>query len=161
VTMSASHPHTLCLLALAALGATACTRPPLQTPPRFLELQESAASSYVYRASTADGVVLAVRALDLDPERGGDLPFWIEAVTRQLRARGGYALLEQSETKTRAGLRGHQLRFGRDDKNKTYRYWLSLFLTRDRLYVVEAGGLAEAFDAHREQIEGAIASLEP
>lgn len=150
---------TPALLVLAALGCT--HTPPLVTPDRFIELEEPAHSDYDYRATTADGVVLAVRELEVDAERGGDLQFWVDATLLQMRGRRGYALLEQKELTTAGGLKAAQLRFGRDEEGRTYRYWLTLALTDDTLYVIEAGGPEKAFDTYAEALTAAVASLKP
>jgi len=147
--------------ALLAVTVVACSHvPPLTTPARFLELEEEEASDYRYRASSADGVVIAVRELEIDPARGGDLQFWVDATQSQIRGRRGYALLEQAEVETSAG-KGHQMRFGRDERGRTYRYWLTVVLTEHALYVIEAGGPSDKFEAHQPAVEAAIKSLKP
>ena len=68
---------TLCL-AVAAFGCTHGTQ--FATPPGFVAIDDDA---YDFRATNADGVVLAVRAMDNDPS--GDLAFWSGAIDRRLR----------------------------------------------------------------------------
>ena len=151
-----THTRGWLLLPLILFG---CSTPLLHTQSPFLELEEPSGSHYDYRSTSADGVVVAARALDVDADRGGDLQFWVDATTRQLRDRRGYALLEQVDVTTAQGLRGKQLRFGRDEKSRPYRYWLTVFVTDDKLYIIEAGGPAKRFEGHQESIERAIASL--
>ena len=136
---------------VAALGA-ACARPvQVKTAPGFIELREQSEAGYVYRATSPDGVVIGVRAIE-DEERG-DLAFWVRSITLQLRDVRGYALLDTSDTKTSDGVPGKRLRFGSDEGKKTYLYEVTLFRTKNRLFVVEAGGL-------KEQVERARASLD-
>lgn len=78
-----------------------------------------------------------------------------------MRNQLGYALLEQGELKSDLGLPGHRTRFARDDRGHPDRFWLALFVSGDDLFVVEAGGPADAFDSHRHAIEQAIGSLQP
>ena len=77
----------LAAFALSALGATACGRPfDVKTAPGFIELDDQA-PSYDYRAMTPEGVVMGVRALDVDDK--GDLAFWARAITLRFRQANG------------------------------------------------------------------------
>lgn len=133
----------------------------IQTPSRFLELEEEEHSSYDYRATTADGVVLSVTEHEVDQDRGSNVEFWIEAIQGRLRNTGGYALTETKEVTTSAGLKGTQLRFGHDEGQRPYRYWVTVFVHEDSVYVLEAGGADEVFTASTSSIEAAIASFVP
>jgi hypothetical protein len=148
----------------AALAAAACGVPfEVETPTTFVELEEGRYSRYDYRSTTADGVVLSVRALD--NERRGTAEFWAEAVRNKLRDGRGYALLEEADVRARGGLPGKQLRFGRDESGHSYTYWVTVFVRHEgrtpRVWVIEAGGEQEVFAARREEIERTIASFEP
>lgn len=149
----------LCLLLAPTTGG--CRPVEIRNPDRFIELERDPRSPYAYRAASADGVVLGVRVEDADVDRGGDLDFWTEAMVLRLRDRLGYALLAQTEVTTAGGVEGRQLRFGRDDKGHTYRYWVTVFLVDDTLHVVEAGGPEDIFKRHQVSIDRAIASLQP
>lgn len=131
----------------------------LTTPGEFMELEPATqeAYGYRYRATTANGVVLAVR--EIENERHGSSDFWLEAVRNSLRRDGGYALLEEVDARAATGEAGRTLRFGRDEDADPYAYWLTLFVTHDRIYVVEAGGRRETFEAARAEVEAAIASF--
>jgi len=149
---------TVLVIALAAC-LPACGRPfDVKTPARFVELEEE--SAYDYRATTADGVVVGIRAVEIDPDRGGNLAFWVEAVEQRMRRMGGYALLGKSDV--RAGkLRGKQIRFGRDESDRPYRYNVTLFIDDDYLYVVEAGGAQEVFERAQADVTRLISTLRP
>lgn len=126
-------------------------------PPRsFVELEDQ---DYMYalRATSADGLVIAVREIKNDPY--GDLQFWVQAVTNELRLGQGYALEEQTETRAASGETGTLLKFGRDDGAQVYRYWVALFADDDHVWVVEAGGREDLFLAEQGAIEQAIESF--
>lgn len=156
--MSASKLALPLLLGLVALGG--CGRPfDVKPSSRFVELEEESAV-YDYRATTADGVVVGIRAVEIDPDRGGNLAFWVEAIEQRMRRIGGYALLGKADV--RAGsLRGKQLRFGRDEGERPYRYSVSLFIDDDYLYVVEAGGAQDVFDRSARDVQRLIGSIRP
>ena len=105
-------------------------------PKGFVELEESGA--YDFRATTADGVVIAVRELDNDP--AAELGFWTRAVENAMRQRGGYALLETRDLTTAGGLPARQLRFGHDEVNRPHLYYATLVVAGSALYLLEAGG---------------------
>jgi hypothetical protein len=145
----------------ATVGAGCHTPPPLTTPQHFVELEEATGSWYAYRATSADGVVIAVRALEVDPRRGGDLAFWLDALRLRLSQMGGYALLGSDEIVTRAGWKGTRLHFGYDDKGRPHSYWVAVFLQQAHLYLIEAGGPDTKFHAHEAEITSAMKSFTP
>lgn len=138
----------IALLAVLGCGATQLNHP---TPKGFVELD--ARRPYHYRAVTADGLVLAARVIDHDPK--GEVTFWTTAVANQLR-RAGYALLEERDVETDAGLAGKQLRFGHDEGQRPHLYYVTLFVTDSNIYVLEAGGTKKQIEASSEQIDWAI-----
>lgn len=145
-----------------ALGTTGCgPHFTVTTPKDFVVLDES--RPYDFRATTPDGLVLAVREFENDKERG-DAGFWVRAIENELRIDKGYALLKTDEIKTRSGLTGTQLRFGLDRENEAHEYIVTVFVTfrgtiggkRSSVYVLEAGGSAVLVEQHRAQIQDAI-----
>lgn len=152
----------LALLTAVVIGSTTligCSKPLVQTPDKFLRL-EDLDREYEYRATSADGVVLAGRVFDYDEERGGGLAFWVDAIKLRLSAVGGYALLEERDFKAATGLPGKQLRFGHDERRGTYQYWVTLFVHGDDLIVLEAGGPEAKLVAHEPAIAKALASVD-
>jgi hypothetical protein len=131
----------------------------LQAPDDFVELAQGdeARRGYALRATTADGVVIAVR--EIDNERHGTRDFWVAAIRNRLRREGGYALLEEREVRAASGDAGRQLRLGRDESGRPYAYWVTVFVRRDRITVVEAGGRRDTFDAQSAALERTIAGL--
>jgi hypothetical protein len=148
------------LAALAAVLSTlasGCGRPfEVETPAGFVEL-DNQEPAYDYRATTADGVVVAVRAIDAKGRR--DLAFWEEAVTLEMRDVSGYALLERKDVRSLDGTPGRELRFGHDQNGKAYLYRVALFTAQDRLFVLEAGGARAAVERRRAELDGSIASF--
>lgn len=125
----------------------------VRTPSGFVELDDDA---YDYRATDSDGVILAVRTLDNHPR--GDLEFWSGAIDARLRQR--YSAESVHEVGTRSGLVGVQIRYVASRSGRTHRYWATVFVDDDTVYLLEAGGDAELFDADRETVEEAIASFD-
>ncbi|MRG93453.1 serine/threonine protein kinase [Polyangium spumosum] len=145
------RPAAIALFAL--LFASGCRPFEPATPPGFVELEDRYGRSE-YRATTADGVVLGVRAFDNEPK--GERAFWVRAIENRLRDMGGYALLEKREVKDRAGLTGTQLRFGHDEGGEPYLYYLTIFVTDDRVFVLEAGGARPQMQRLAEQIDWSV-----
>ncbi len=139
-------------LAVAAL-LCACGRPfDIKTAPGFVELQNQE-PNYAYRATTPEGVVVAVQVEDLEGDAPGDLAFWTRACTLQLRDVDGYALLETRDVKSADGVPGKQLRFGSDQGNKPFAYWLTLYIVDKRLFLVESGGAKPAVERYAQSLE--------
>ena len=122
----------------------------MATPPGFVVLKDQE-PNYDYRATTADGVVIAVREIKHEPK--GDLSFWVQAVRNKLRAMSGYALLETVDVSTRAGLKGTQLRFGHDEKGEPWLYYVTVFVTDKMIYVLEFGGSKEQLTRFSAQLQ--------
>jgi hypothetical protein len=145
---------------LVAVSAFACT-PTFATPKGFVDLDEH--GTYDQRATTADGMVLAGREIENDPE--GDLAFWSHAIENQMRMRGGYALLEKKKVKTASGHEGEELRFGHDQGNKPHLYTIAVFVTKGgfwkdgTIYIVEAGGPKELVEKNAASIDWAIRNV--
>lgn len=141
-------------LALATLAG--CGRPfDVKTAPGFVPLENQAA--YDYRATTPEGVVVAVRVVD--DEKRGDLGFWTQALTLQLRDVSGYALLETADVVSRDGTKGKLLKLGHDEDGKPYDYWVALYLAQGRLFLVEAGGARDLFEKARPGVEATMKSV--
>ncbi|WP_437572055.1 serine/threonine protein kinase [Sorangium sp. So ce542] len=153
--------HVLVLIASLA-GAAAplgCGRPFVPaTPPGFVDLGDRYGDDE-YRATTAEGLVLGVRAFENDPE--GDLAFWSRVVEKRLREGGGYALLGKADVKSRSGLPGVQLRFGHDEGKEAHLYYLTVFVDDDHVFLHEAGGKKELVERHQQQIDWSIRNFLP
>jgi hypothetical protein len=152
--------HVTVSLALLVVPAIAgCGRPFVPaTPPGFVDMGTRYPDGE-YRATTADGVVIGVRAWDNDPK--GGLAFWSRALELRMRDTGGYALLDKRDVAARGGLTGVAMRFGHDEGKIPYLYTVALFVTDKKIYVLEAGGVKAEVTKQEAQIDWAIANLAP
>jgi hypothetical protein len=142
------------LLLSALLALAGCRGFDLQPPPDFVRLEEPEWSPYALRTTSAHGVVIAVREVENDVE--GTLPFWLDAVKERLRAVRGYALLDERALAAASGEEGRLLRFGREEGSTAYVYWVGLWVTSSRVFVVEAGGKREQFEPVAAEVEQAL-----
>jgi hypothetical protein len=142
------------LVSLAVGGCGAAFE--LELPPRFVELDAKAQKvvGYAKRATTADGVVVAVRVIDNAAK--GDIVFWQEAITIEMRDRRGYALLDDAELRVASGQAGRLLRFGHDEEGEAYRYWVGILVDEQRIFLVEAGGAEKVFEPVEGDVEKAV-----
>lgn len=135
----------LAIVATLLTIGTGCGRPfDVKTSNGFVELQNQA-PDYDYRATTPDGVVTSIRAIDNDgaASERGDIGFWERAITLEMRDVQGYALLDAKDVTSADGTRGRQLKFGHDEDGKPYAYWVTIYLAQSRIFLVEAGGKKE------------------
>jgi hypothetical protein len=143
-------------LIITALAATACSRGArLDTPSGFATLGDD--DRYSYRATSARGVVLATRTEPNDV--AANTAFWAEALDARLRDQG-YAAEASREVKTARGLAGTQLRYTATRNGRPHRYWVTVFATRSKVFVVEAAGDQEPFDKAAPAVDHAIATLD-
>lgn len=140
---------------LAALAGSGCAPRhfSIVTPPGFVEFEDRYPDQE-YRAATADGVVIGARSFDNEPK--GELTFWVRAVQNRLRDMGGYALLETKPVTDRGGLPGQLMRFGHDEGAQPHLYLVAVFVSDDRVFVVEAGGPKDLVERQHAQIDWAI-----
>lgn len=141
---------TLLLTAACTHGAR------LDTPSGFATLDGS--SAYSYRATSAKGVVLATRTEPNDVKANTE--FWAETLDAKLRGKGYTADGATRNVKTGKGLVGTQLRYLTSRNGREHRYWVTVFATKAKVFVVEAAGDKEPFDKSVAAVDGAIASLD-
>lgn len=145
------------LFAAAALNV-ACGGPSasVATPPGFGVLKDQ--KEYVYRATSAEGVVLAVRAEKNEPQ--GNLDFWADALDRTLRRAGYVAEGNPGSVRSGNGLSGRVHKYTRDQGGRAQRFWIAVFVTEGRVWVVEAGGDAQRFKGKiQDGVQRAIESI--
>lgn len=141
------------IASLALLAATGCGSSFVAaTPPGFVKLKDQ--ELYDYRATTADGLVVAVRAIDNDPE--GSLGFWARAVKDRMQRTAGYALIGERDVTNAQGVKGKQLRFGHDEASKPHLYYVTLFVTPSKIFLLEAGGTQEQMQRRRAQLDWSV-----
>jgi hypothetical protein len=138
------------------LGTAACTHGArLSTPSGFATLDEG--GDYSYRATNAKGVVLATRTQPNDVKANTE--FWAETLDAKLRDRG-YSVDGTRNVKTAKGLAGTQLRYTTTKDGREHRYWVTVFATAKKVFVVEAAGDKDPFDKSVAAVESAIATLD-
>jgi hypothetical protein len=139
--------------------ATGCASRPFipTTPAGFVDLGDRYGVTE-YRATTADGVVLSVRAFD--NEFKGRLDFWSRIVERKMRETDGYALLSKKEVPGAGVLqKGVTMRFGHDEGKDPFLYDLTLFVTQEHVYLLEAGGPKSEVLKQEPQIQAFVAGF--
>jgi hypothetical protein len=147
------------LLALVLAAASGCGRSFVPaTPQGFVDLGDAYPDGE-YRATTADGAVIGIRAFDNDPK--GELAFWARALENRMRETGGYALLEKRAVVSRGGLAGTELDFGHDEGRTPHLYRIALFVTDKKIFVIEAGGAKPEMERQAPQIDWAIKGFLP
>ena len=150
------NTRSLVLSLVILLGAAGCTHGArLSTPAGFATLEES--GGYSYRATSAKGVVLATRTEPNDVKANTE--FWAETLDVKLRDKG-YVAESSRNVKTGKGLAGTQLRYTTTKNGREHRYWVTVFATKSKVFVVEAAGDKEPFDKSVAAVDGAIASLD-
>ena len=151
---------TVTMLACLATVGTGCATFKMRPVHGFVELEDQ--EEYDYRSANADGVVIAVRAMPNQPS--GGLSFWTASIDTRLR-RQGYAARQALDVRTEQGLRGRQIRYERVEQGVTYHYWLTVFvksggfLSKSRVFTVEAGGDDQTFPPAQRAVERAIRGL--
>jgi len=151
---------TLLSLLLAGVCLVGCGRPfEPATPPGFVDMGEERYGDEEYRATTADGAVIGIRAFENDPK--GDLAFWSRAVENRLRTMAGYALLETRKVKARDETEGTLMRMGHDEDDNPHLYVVTVFVTEDYVYVLEAGGKKPEMERMMPQVEWAVSNFLP
>ena len=142
-------------LLLAAPLAAGCHGARLETPSGFATLDTT--DDYSYRAASAKGVVIAARTESNDVKANTE--FWTEALDAKLREKG-YVAESARSVQTAKGFNGQQIRYTADRNGRTHRYWLTVFTTKKKVYVVEAAGDKDSFDKSQKTVDDAISTLD-
>jgi len=145
----------LTLSLVATLFGSGCSRGfDIKTPDGFAELDD--AEGYRYRATSADGVVLAVRREKNEPK--GSLDFWAAAVGNELTSRG-YGKPAVESLKSQNGTAGKKLAFRTVKNGRPSVLWVAVFVSDDRVVVVETGGDADHFSQVESKVSAALSAL--
>ena len=75
--------------------------------------------------------------------------------------REGYALLDKKEATARDGTKGTTLRFGHDEAGGAHLYYVTIFVTDDWVYLVEAGGKKDLVEKAQKSIDWATQNFSP
>ena len=145
------------LLPLFLLSVACSSGARVSAPDGFAELDEG--ETYSYRATNAAGVVIAVRTEDNNPR--GNLDFWTNAVDLKLKKSGYAAMTEEAgKVSSESGLDGRRLRYHTQKDGRPHEYWVTVFVTEDKVIVVEAAGDEAFFDKKtQKRIEAAVKTV--
>lgn len=157
-----SFPAMVAGLALALTTLSGCGRPyEVATPTGFVDLADRYDDSegHEYRATTADGVVIGVRAYDNEPY--AERTFLVRAIENQLRLGRGYSLISTKEVSAKDGTQGTQMRFGHDEPSGPHLYLLTIFTDKDHVYLHEAAGKKELVEKAEKSIAWSLAEFRP
>ena len=142
------------LLALSLL-APACASFHVNTPNGFAELDDD--ERYDYRATNADGVVIAVRVVRNEPR--ASLEFWGRVVDERLRRQGYVPEGNPEPVRSANGLAGVMFRYGATVGGREHRYQVAVFVQNKKVFVLEAGGDREVFDPAAPAVARAMRSF--
>lgn len=142
------------LLALSLL-APACASFHVNTPNGFAELEDD--ERYDYRATNADGVVIAVRVVRNEPR--ASLEFWGRVVDERLRRQGYVPEGNPEPVRSANGLAGVMFRYGATVGGREHRYQVAVFVQNKKVFVLEAGGDREVFDPAAPAVARALRSF--
>ncbi len=146
------------VLAITSFTFAGCTsHARLAAPDGFADLR---GGSFDDRVVAPDGVVVGVRSHA--NEVHGNLDFWTRVVSKNLEDQSYKAEPGKPRSvQAKNGVEGRQIRYTLEQGGRTEQYWLTLFVTEDRVFVVEAGGDAAYFNADvQPKVEAAIASID-
>ena len=150
------------VLTFAAALLAGCGRPyEVATPNGFIDFGDRYESNgaHEYRAATADGVVIGVRAFDNDPK--ADMALAVRALENRIRFGQGYALLAKHEVTARNGQKGTMLEFGHDEAGGPHLYYVAIFIDDSHVFLVEAGGKKDLVEKAKPSIDWAVQNFLP
>lgn len=150
-------------LIAAALSTAACADFQITTPDQMVEVSKTRDTAADYVAMTHHGVIMRAQTFEVGESRSADAPpasldFWEKALMERMRTRGGYALLEKAPIQAATGEEGRRFEFGRDQNGSPYLYTVALFVTEERIHLIEAGGRKDRVEEAKDAIEEALAS---
>lgn len=147
--------HRIGLLVGLAIALGGCARGfDIHTPDGFAELDQG---DYAYRATSAEGVVIAVRREANDPK--ANLAFWSAAVDHALRKKG-YSALSAKDVTSENGVPGKQIRYTATRAGRPNVLWTTVYVSGSHVVVVEAGGDAAHFQRVEAEVERAVGAIE-
>lgn len=159
--MRAAFHTAVAALAIASfsmLGISGCAKPfEVRTAPGFIELEGQHVEGYDYRATSPEGVVFSVKVVP-DEERG-DLDFWVRTLTLKLHDEMGYAVVGTEDVTSLDGAKGKTLKLGHDEGGKPYDYWVTVFVAKKKVFIVEAGAPHELMEKAKPNVAWMLKSV--
>ena len=143
------------VLVISALLLAGC-KPGVKTPKDFAQLKKPG-GVFKYRAISSDEVTIAFKKRKNEPK--GDISFWAKVMKDKVPLVYGYVFVKDQEVRTGNGVKGKILEFQVDQQEGKYVYMVGVFIKFKKLWIFEAGGKQESFDAHRKDIIAAVKSM--
>lgn len=141
------------ILTLVVIGCETGRVYKTEVPVGFAEYTRERA---YFKAISSDGVRLRIYRVDNRPY--GDMNMWRGAVSHYLKGMG-YRIAAQKKIAASDNLRGHYTEYLYRYNGEDYIYALTLFVDRDTIYVIEAGGIDSYYKKRREAIEKVISAF--
>ncbi len=136
-----------------ALSTAACgPASRLSAPDGFAHVE----GEYDDRVASANGVVIATRAVKNDPK--ANLDFWTQAIDLRLRTHGYEPSEQPQEIKSDTGIPGRSLHYVFFDGTRKNRYFVDVYATDRRILLVEAAGDVSDFDANLPKVVATMRS---
>jgi hypothetical protein len=147
---------TTCTILLAAiLLASSCVS--LQTPDGYASRKQT--GWHEYKAISTEGAVIAMRVERNEDKERGTLAYWTEASRKQMTLSRGYELQKEGEFTSGEG-KGRWMLFGHKYKGVDFLYLLGLVVDGRKIYVLEATGEKETFEADVPRVVQAFGTLD-
>lgn len=140
--------------AAAALGACGCAS--FKVPEGYVKLSDP---GYLYQteAVSADGVYLGLRKPQSSED--GNLDFWAKAIKNQMTGVRGYIFASEADLQSADGTPGKRMDFTANLGGRELGYAVAVWVLGKRVFVAEAGGPKDKFDADRAKIEAALKTV--
>jgi len=139
---------------LMGSGVLGCRTFELKPPEGFVRYKRT---SKYYRAVSPDNAAIVVRSWK--NKQKGDLGFWVETVKRDFIKVRGYKFVKDDDAKAGTGEKGKRMWFESSHRGRMFSYQISLFVTKDKIYAVEASVEKENLERHEKAFDAAVQKL--
>lgn len=148
--------HVVAALTSLMLASGCANHHALTTPEGYVSLKNPGA--FDYRATSAHGTALALSSHP-NEDRNGGLKFWSDAVEYQKVTLDGMKLAARDSLKSSDGVEGTLFDFRSGEGDGQLAYLIGLYVTAEKVHVIEAAGPASAVEADHEKLRTAMASF--
>ncbi|HPB81228.1 MAG TPA: hypothetical protein PK200_04225 [Spirochaetota bacterium] len=142
-------------IGIAVLLSVACetTRYSMGTPEGFAKFEKE---QQLIKFVSSDSIRIKARSIKNEPY--GDIAMWSDTVKHYLTS-NGYHEVSVKEIATPENLQGryteYRIRYNAED----YIYAVALFVDRENIFIVEAGGEKKHYDRKRNSVVDAVKSF--
>lgn len=145
--------RVLCCL-LLPVGLVGCAT--LEPPDGYVKLKDPGPYDFKAVSPQGNAIALSSRA---NEDRSADLDFWAAAVEHQKVDVDGMRLVGRREIRSRSGLSGVLFTFEIGEGQNRLAYLVALYVTPERVYTIEAAGLADAIAADTDKLRQSMESF--